>query len=189
MLGKIFAGITLSSTIYALCTGRMQELSLAIPAGCADAVTITLGMLGLMCLFSGVLQVLRKVGVLRLCARVLRPFLRFAFPASYHCEELSAALAANALGMGNAATPFALAALPHMVHRHRPDTASDDMITFAVLSTVPFTLLPASLIALRHAAGCADAAAVLVPIWLVSLPTALFAILLCRLLARCFPAP
>ncbi len=187
MLGKIFACITLSSTVYAIAVGRISALSAAILGAADDAVTVTLGMVGLMCLFGGLMQVLRDVGALRLVSVALRPILRFAFPKSYACEEISAALAANFLGMGNAATPFALAALPRMTDPARADTAPDDMITFTVLATAPLSLIPTGILALRSAAACADPSAVLLPIWLVSLSTSLFAVLLCRLLSRLFP--
>lgn len=187
MLGKIFACITLSSTVYAIATGRIAALSAAILGGAADAVTVTLGMVGLMCLFGGLMQVLRDVGALRAVSAALRPILRFAFPKSYACEEISAALSANFLGMGNAATPFALAALPQMKDPAHPDAATDDMITFTVLSTAPLSLIPTGILALRSAAACADPSAVLLPIWLVSLLTSLFAVLLCRLFSRLFP--
>lgn len=103
-------------------------------------------------------------------------------------EEIAACLSANLLGMGNAATPFALAAMEKMQKSNPdPDTATDDMVTLTVLNTAAFSLLPTTLISLRQLGGSAHAASVLLPVWLVSLLSSIAAVLLSRLLRRLFP--
>lgn len=192
MLGKIFALLCLSSTVCALFTGRMEALSAAILSGAGGAVTLTLGLLGLMCLWCGMIKVFSGAGFLGRLSRLLAPLLRFAFPGVYKtgegAEEICATLAANLLGMGNAATPFALCAMQKMkASMPAEGVVGDDMITFAVLNTAAFSLIPSGLIALRYAAGSAAPAAIILPVFLVSLPSSLFALLLCRLFARLFP--
>ena len=61
------------------------------------------------------------------------------------------------------------------------DTASDDMITLAVLNTASISLLPTTVLALLRAAGSADPFSIIVPVWIVSVCTAFFALTLCRL--------
>ena len=138
--------------------------------------------------WGGVMAVLREAGVIRLFSRVLSPLLRLAFPTAWKNgaarEEITAAISANMLGIGNAATPLALEAMRKLQKENpTPDRASPDMITLSVLATASPALLPAGLIALRRAAGAAVPHAVLVPVWVVSGICAVCAVLLCRMCA------
>ena len=192
MLGKIIACLCFLSTVCAMLTGRMEALSAAILSGAGGAVTLSLGLLGMMCLWCGMMKVFSGAGFLKFFSRLLSPFLRFAFPwvfrTGHGTEEICATVSANLLGMGNAATPFALCAMEKMRPcMPAPGVAGDDMITFAVLNTAAFSLIPSGLIALRYAAGSATPAAIILPVFLVSLPSSLFALALCRLFARLFP--
>ena len=183
MLGKIF-GIfcTLSLLFGALC-GRLPEVASAIPDGAAKAIDVTLTLLGMMCLWSGVMQVLSDAGIIKKISRIFAPFLRYVFPKAYQTdegyEEICATLSANFLGIGNAATPFALAAMKKMQnHNLAPESADDEQITLAVLSTASLTLVPANLLALRRAAGSQNPFSIMIPVWITSLFCVAFALLL-----------
>lgn len=173
MLGKIFGSVTLLSLLIALLTGNTEALGNAILDGASDAVTLTISLAGVMCLWCGVMEVLREAGLITLLARLIRPFLRLFFPDScgegQGAEEIAANVAANLLGLGNAATPLALSALEKMQRRNpHPDRPSNDMVTLAVMNTAPVNLLPATILSLRRAAGSSDPFSVVAPIWLVS---------------------
>lgn len=192
MTGMVFAILILASFLSAAAGGTVPALTDAILDGAAQAVTLTIALCGTMCLFSGVMRVLSATGALTRLARLLRPLLARLFPHAYQSgegiEEICANLAANLLGMGNAATPFALAAMEKMQKAAPdPETASDEMVCLAVLNTAPISLLPATLLALRRASGSPQAAAVLLPVAAVSLAGTLFALLFCRLLRPLFP--
>ena len=183
MLGKIF-GIfcTLSLLFGALC-GRLPEVASAIPDGAAKAIDVTLTLLGMMCLWSGVMQVLSDAGIIKKISRIFAPFLRYVFPKAYQTdegyEEICATLSANFLGIGNAATPFALAAMKKMQnHNLSPESADNEQITLAVLSTASLTLVPANLLALRRAAGSQNPFSIMIPVWITSLFCVAFALLL-----------
>ena len=183
MLGKIF-GIfcTLSLLFGALC-GRLPEVAAAIPDGAAKAIEVTLTLLGMMCLWSGVMQVLSDAGIIKKTARIFAPFLRYVFPKAYQTgegyEEICATLSANFLGIGNAATPFALSAMKKLQkHNPSPESADNEQITLAVLSTASLTLVPANLLALRRAAGAQNPFSIMIPVWITSLFCVTFALLL-----------
>jgi len=191
----------------------MQALSSSVIDGAAKAVQLSISLCGAMCLWSGVMEALRLSGAVGVMSRVLRPILRVVFPSASRDERasgaISASLAANLLGIGNAATPLALGAMraideaerrtPDSVthtnsprsapHKDQPRSASDDMITFAVLGTASLDIVPTTLIALRTAAGAADPFDILVPVWISSAACALLAVLLCRMLALVFRRP
>ncbi len=192
MLGAVFSVMILISVISAVFTGNLAALSDAALDGAAKAVTLTLSLGGMMCLFGGMMRLLSAAGVLSRLSGLLRPLLCRVFPGAAKTgeglEEISANLAANLLGVGNAATPFALSAMEKLQkHNPVPDTATDDMVTLAVLNSSSVNLLPTTLIALRRAGGSAHAAAVLFPVWFVSAICAVMAVLSARLLRRAYP--
>ena len=185
MLGKVFGIITALSFLIALITGNTAALGNAILDGAADAVTLTLSLAGIMCLWCGVMEVLRDAGLITKLARLMRPFLRVFFPDScgegQGAEEIAANISANMLGIGNAATPLALSALEKM-QKNNPDPSrpTNDMVTLAVMNTASVNLLPTTILALRRAAGSQDPFSVILPIWLVSSVCWLAALVLAR---------
>ena len=143
----------------------------------------------LMCLWCGVMRVFSAVGLIDRLRRLLSPLLRCVFPTAFARgegdREITANIAANLLGIGNAATPLAVSAMREM-QKSNPDKsrATDDMITLAVLNCSSFCIFPGTLVALRHSSGSASAASVLLPVWIASLASSVLAVLLCRICAR-----
>ena len=183
MLGKTFGFLSLFALTFALLTGRVQEVGNGILDGASAAVELTVSLVGIMCLWNGVMQVLEDAGLVARLARLWRPFLRVFFPDTYgKCgEEISANVSANLLGLGNAATPLALAALDKMKKSAGGSSLpTRDMITLAVMNTASFSLLPTTIISLRRAAGSASPSSVVAPFWICSFVCWLFALCLCR---------
>jgi len=183
MIGKIFGALCGLSFLFAVVCGRLPEVASAIPDGASKAVSATLSLLGMMCLWSGVMQVLLDAGIVKKLSRVFAPLLRHVFPTAYRTgegyEEICATLSANFLGVGNAATPFALCAMKKMqAHNPTPDTADNEQITLAVLSTASLTLVPANLLALRRAAGSMNPFSIMLPVWITSFCCVAFSLLL-----------
>ena len=183
MLGRIFGILCLISLIFGMLEGRIDAVATAIPDGAASALSVTLSLCGMMCLWCGVMEVLREAGFVRRLSRLCTPILRLFFPRAYKSgvgsDEISASIAANLLGIGNAATPLALAAMEKLhASAPAPDTASGEEITLAVLNTASLTLIPANLTALRRAAGSSDPFTIMLPVWVVSCLSSLLALLL-----------
>ena len=192
MLGKIFGILCITALLFAIPTGNLTAVANAIPDGAEGAVRVLLSLGGMMCLWGGLMEVLREAGLVTRLSRLLSPVLRLFFPDAYRtgegAEEISACISANLLGIGNAATPLALAAMKAL-QKHNPDPtrASDEQVTLAVLNTASVTLVPANLLALRRAAGSSDPFSVVLPGWIVSAlcaTMALFLTLLPRVLAK-----
>jgi spore maturation protein SpmA/spore maturation protein SpmB len=151
---------------------------LALGNGMVDsakgAVTLALGLVGVMAFFLGLMKVAEAGGLLLVIARLLRPLLVRLFPDVPADHPAMGAmimnLSANALGLGNAATPFGIRAMQALdtLNPHR-GTATNAMALFLAINTSSITLLPTGVIALRAAAGSTDPAAIL--------PTTLFATL------------
>ncbi len=183
MLGKVFGILCLIAVCFGIATNSLTNLGSAVLDGAANALQVTLSLCGMMCLWCGMMQVLSEAGVIRKLSRLLRPVLRLFFPTAARTgeglEEISANISANLLGIGNAATPFALSAMKKLQLHNPSDTvASDEQITLAVLNTASLTLIPANLLALRRAAGSQTPYAILFPIWITSLSSLSMALLL-----------
>ena len=188
MLGICFFVLILVSFLAAAAGGNMASLTNAVLDGAANAVQLTISLAGMTALWCGVMNVLREAGAIRHLSRLLAPVLRCIFPDAWKkniaCEEITAAVSANLLGIGNAATPLALAAMKKMDEANgQKESATDDMVMLAVLATASFNLMPTTLIALRRAVGSAAPYAILVPVWIASGVCAISAVLLCRLAA------
>ncbi len=185
MLGKVFGIICLISFVGAILTGNLTALGEAVLDGASDAVTLTLSLCGMMGLWCGIMRILERAGIIGKLARLMHPLLRFFFPDAAKdpdgCGEIAANISANLLGLGNAATPFALRAMEKLQKQNpTPDTASPDMITLAVLNTASINLIPTTVITLLRSAGSSNPYRVIFPIWICSTGSALFALCLCR---------
>ena len=150
----------------------MQVLSLAMIDSAASAVTLAIGLVGVMALFLGLMKVAEAGGLLVIIARTVRPLTIRLFPDVPAEHPAMGAIimnfSANALGLGNAATPFGIRAMQELdrLNPHK-GTATNAMALFLAINTSSITLLPTGVIALRAAAGSNDPAGIM--------PTTLFA--------------
>ena len=150
----------------------MEALSKSMVDSAAGSVELALGLVGVMTLFLGLMKVAEAGGLLTVIARLIRPLMTRLFPDVPAEHPAMGAmilnLSANALGLGNAATPFGIRAMQELNRLNpHPGTATDAMALFLAVNTSSVTLLPTGVIALRAAAGSADPAGIL--------PTTLFA--------------
>ena len=185
MLGKIFGVLSIVSFVFSIINGTLPALSGAVIDGAQNAVTLTISLLGMMCLWCGIMNVLKTIGMINKLAKLLSPVLKFLFPTAYRTGngsgEIAAAIAANFLGIGNAATPLAIKAMEAMSRDNKnKDKASDDMAVFTVLGTASIDFFPATLIALRRAADSVNPFEIIIPVWIVSTLCAVVGVLLTK---------
>ena len=152
--------------------GTLDTGSAAALAGAASAVTLCLSMAGVICLWTGVMEVMERSGLAGKLARLFRPLLRRLLPRASRDEEtlsaVSANVSANLLGLGNAATPLGLKAAARMA-KNSGGVASDELCLLVVLNTASIQLVPATVASLRAAAGCGTPFDILPAVWLTSL--------------------
>lgn len=154
--------------------------------GADDAVTLCLSLCGAYLFWMGMMGVLKKSGFMNVLSKRLRPAIRFLFPnAGEASGAISLNLAANMLGMGNAATPFGLEAMQLLNKSNpRPAIATNEMCVLLAINASCLELLPTTLIALRQVYGSAAPASVLLPTLLSSAAATLVAVILCKVLSR-----
>lgn len=187
MMSYIWGGMIVFSVLAAFFTGRMDAVAQGALDGADAAIKMAFSLLGIMCLWSGLLEIAKRSGLTEKLAQLLRPFMRLLFP---HLPPNSPAVSAmvmnmtaNMLGLSNAATPLGLAAMEELdkINPHK-GIASDEMCLFVVINTASISLFPTTVIALRRAAGSTDPFSILVPVWLCSLIALIFGVLAAKLL-------
>nr|WP_320012392.1 nucleoside recognition domain-containing protein [uncultured Desulfobulbus sp.] len=172
----------------------MELLSKSMIDAAGGAVDLAIGLVGVMTLFMGLMKVAEAGGMLRIVARLIRPLMVRLFPDVPAEHPAMGAmilnLSANALGLGNAATPFGIRAMQELEKLNsRPGTATNAMVQFLAINTSSVTLLPTGVIALRAAAGSIDPAAILPTTLCATIGSTTVAILAAKLYSRLSPAP
>ena len=157
----IWTGMVVVSILCGLATGNGPAVAAAAMEGAAAAVELCLSMAGVLCLWMGVMEVMRRSGLSDGLSRLLRPVLRRLYPEFARDREvmdtISANVSANLLGLGNAATPLGIQAARQM-SRRTPGRASDALCM----------LIPTTVASVRLAAGCAAPFDILPAVWLAS---------------------
>jgi spore maturation protein A len=139
--------------------------------GATAGVDLCLSMAGVLCLWMGVMEIMRQTGLATALARLLRPLLRFLYPDFAEdtavMDAISANFSANLLGLGNAATPLGLEAARKITTR-TPGVASDALCMLVVCNTASIQLIPTTVASIRSAAGCDTPFDILPAVWLAS---------------------
>jgi spore maturation protein A len=176
------------SVVFGLLTGRIDAVGSAALEGAGAAVSLCIGICGITCLWTGVMEIMRRSGISNGLKNLFLPFLSHLFPSSKKnksiMEAVSANLSANLLGLGNAATPLGIRAATEMAAAARGGTATDDMCTLVVMNTASLQLIPATVAAVRAAAGAANPFDILPAVWIASLSSVTVGIVVAKLLKR-----
>ena len=183
----VWTGMVLLSLIFGLATGNLDAVANAALEGAGTAVELSISMAGILCLWSGVMEIMNVCGLSAKLARAFRPLLRRLLPGAARDEEtlaaVSANVSANLLGLGNAATPLGIRAARRMA-RGCGGVASDELCRLVVLNTASIQLIPATIASLRAAAGCETPFDILPAVWLSSVLSVAAGMLAAWLLSR-----
>lgn len=168
MLDLIWLTLLLGGILTGAFTGKIEIVTETLFTGANEGVKVCLDLIGLMTLWLGMLEIAKEAGLINLIARWMRPITRLLFPGVPLDHPALGAIimniSANILGLGNAATPFGLKAMDELQKINPdPDTASDAMCTFLALNTSCLTLIPATIIGVRVAAGSSNPTEIVAP--------------------------
>ena len=183
----IWTGMVMLSLVFGILSGNLDEVANAAMAGAQSAIDLSVSMAGMLCLWSGIMEVMNVCGLSRGLARAFRPLLRQLLPEASRDEEtlaaVSANVSANLLGLGNAATPLGIRAARRMA-RGCEGAASDELCLLVVLNTASIQLLPTTIASVRAAAGCRTPFDILPAVWFASVLSVAAGLLTARLLSR-----
>lgn len=188
MMNYIWGIMILLSIIIAIISGNADKLSDSVLSGAKSAVELIISMAGMMCLWSGLMNIAEQGGVTKSLARFFSPVLKRLFPEYKNDEKTSSAICsnvtANLLGLGNAATPLGLKAMRRM-NEANPDkaVANNSMIMFVVINTASIQLIPTTITILRSEAGAAAPMDIIPCVWLSSVVALIVGIIMAKLFA------
>lgn len=190
MMKWIMTGLILLSVVFAAVTGRMDSLTTAFLEESGGAVQLAISLTGIIVLWSGIMRVAQTSGLTGKLAKAAEPVLSKLFGGLERggkaMQYITLNITANILGLGNASTPFGIAAMREIEREERspePEKASHNMIVLTVMNTASLQLIPTTAAALRLAHGSSDPMEILPCVWVTSvcaLAAALTATAVCR---------
>lgn len=189
---KWVLGVLISiAVLYSIINGNISEVSDAALSSCSNAVTLILTLTGAICLWSGIMRVAQSAGITNFLARAVSPLLKALFKGinakGKAMQYIVLNLTANLLGLGNASTPFGIAAMKELEKEEKTgEKASDNMILFVVLNTASLQLIPTTVAAIRLKNGSSAPMEILPCVWAVSAVCVVLAVSAAKIYARIF---
>ena len=198
MLNYLWAGMTLTGILWGALHGQMTAVTDGAIQASKEAVTLCITMLGVMTLWTGVLEIGHRSGLVDQLARRMGPGLTFLFPRldpdGEARKQISVNMIANILGLGWAATPAGLKAMEELkkVEEERgmggaarqEGTASNEMCTFLIINISSLQLIPMNMIAYRSQYGSVNPTAIVGPALAATFISTVVAVIFCRIMDR-----
>lgn len=185
MLNYIWAFMILVGILYGSVTGNISAVGNGIIDSAKEAISLCITMLGVMALWTGIMEIANASGLIRAATNRIIPVIRGLFPGIPKGHKawnyISLNIIANVLGLGWAATPAGLKAMEELQNLNHSDVASDEMCTFLIINISSLQLIPVNIIAYRSQYGSVNPAAIVAPAILATLISTLTAVLYCRL--------
>lgn len=189
MLNVFWVAMLVMAIVCGAFKGTLAAVTQALITSAGAAVTLAIGLIGVMAFFLGLMRIVQEGGLLKMIARGLRPVMIRLFPdvpAEHPAMSMMILnISANMLGLGNAATPFGLKAMMALdTLNPKKGTATPAMALFLAINTSGVTLLPTGIIALRASLGSTAPASILIPTLFATLISTTVAIIACKVLSR-----
>jgi len=204
MLNTIWAMMILIGVAVGILTGTMEEVGNGALEAAGSAVSLCITMMGILSMWTGLMQVARASGLLNKMAGWLSPVLRFLFPGlspdSKASEYIATNMVANVLGLGWAATPAGIRAMEELAALEEergtpgyealasqkesvPRAASTEMCTLLVMNMSSLQLIPINMIAYRSQYGSISPAAIVAPVIVATVISTIVAVIFCKVMA------
>lgn len=188
LMSFIWLGMIAAALLFGAARGNSPAVSEAVFSGAQAAVELCLSILGALCLWSAIMEVMRQSGLAESLSRLLSPLLRRIFPRSFADPQcagaISANFTANLLGLGNAATPAGLKAVERM--KDIPD-CENELCRLVVMNSASLQLIPATVAAIRGSLGADNPFDILPCVWLSSIVSVSVGLISSRLMERKSP--
>jgi len=193
MINFIWLLFIAGGIVYAGLHGRIDLVSRSAVNAAETAVTLSFRLMGVMCLWLGILKIAEQAGLVAAVSKIVGPVIRVIFPSVPRRHPAMGAIimtiSANMLGLGNAVTPLGIKAMNELQKLNRDsEAASPAMCTLLALCTTGFTLVPATIIALRAAAGSINPAEIIGATLVVSLLATIVVLIADRICRAIFAA-
>lgn len=185
MTGGIWAFMVIASLLFGVFNGCASETVNAALSGAADAAALMLLLAGGYMLWMGIMEIASQSGLANIISKALSyplaPLFKDVKKGSEAMGAICMNLASNMLGMGNAATPFGIAAMTELQKQNNSNVASNAMVMLLSINISSVQLIPTSIIALRAAAGSVSPESVTIDILIATTITTAASIAFCKL--------
>lgn len=192
----LWAGMLFTGILYGALSGNIQNVSNAALSSAGEAISLCITTAGILTLWTGLMEIAKKAGIITSASKLIRPFISFLFPRlpQNHpaVEAISLNFIANFLGLNWGATPAGLKAMEELSQleseRKNPvshssiKTASDEMCTFLIINISSLQLIPMNIIAYRQQYGSVNPAAIIGPAIAATSVSTLTAVIFCKLM-------
>ena len=190
MLNILWPIFIIISIIYAFFSGNLEYLNKSIFESTESAVSLTLTLIGMTCLWSGIMEIASNTNILNYLTKALNPIVRKIFPdiklSNKSYDNIILNIVANILGLGNAATPLGLKAMNELQNENKDkETLSDNMMMLIVLNTASLQIIPTTVISIRSSLGSNNPTQIIFPVWLSTICAAIVGIICCKIIIRC----
>ena len=172
-MNYIFFLLIFVSLIAGIVNHRLSDVVNAMLTSCNTAVEIALSLIGIMAFWLGIMRIAEKSGLVQLISKLLYPITRFLFKDikkdSPTTGDITMSIAANALGLTNAATPIGLKVMKELQEDNpNKDEATDSMCMFLGMNTAGFQIIPATVIAILVGVGAKNPTEIILPTLIVT---------------------
>jgi len=166
MLNYIWLALVILAVLMGGINGKIENVTKAAIDSAGNSVTIAIGLIGVMSLWLGIMKIAEDSGLMSLVARLISPVMRRLFPEvppdHPAMGSMMMNIAANMLGLSNAATPMGLKAMEDLERLNKvPGVATDAMCVFLTINTANVQLIPATMIGLMASAGSRQPTAII----------------------------
>lgn len=189
MLNILWPVAIIISFVYAVFAGKVSDINDGIFSSVSDAVQLSITFLGTICLWNGIMEIVKRTTLMEKLTKMLNPIMKFLFPELKNSQkaksEISMNIIANILGLGNASTPLGLKAMKTMQkENNKKDTLSDSMAMFIVLNTASLQLIPTNVIAIRTSLGSQNPTQIILPVWGATIVAAIVGIIATKIIIK-----
>lgn len=185
----IWPVIIVTSYIYAIFAGNINEVNSSIFNISNTALKLSLTLVGNMCLWCGIIKIIESTQIVKILIKLLKPILNFLYPNEKYdsdvMEDISINMVSNIIGIGNAATSSGLKAMEKLNEKNKnKNELTDSMTMLVVLNTTSIQLIPTTVLSIRASLNSENPAKIIIPIWISTLVGTTVAIILTKIILK-----
>ena len=189
MLNVLWPIFIIISIIYAFLSGNIESINKTIFDSVDNAVKFSINLLGMTCLWSGLMEIAVNTNIIRFLNKLLQPIMKNLFPnlktENKASKNITMNIIANILGLGNAATPLGLKAIEELQkENNNKETLSDNMIMLILLNTASLQVIPTTVLSLRNSLESNNPTEIIFPVWVATICAALAGITVTKILIK-----
>ena len=188
MMNYIWAGMIFAGVLFSIINGTLGDFTSGLMESCTKAVQFVIGLAGIMAVWSGIMNIAEKTGLVGKAAGLALPFMRFLFPREKNHDTIAMMLMSfmtNIFGAGNSATVFSLKSMEMLdAQNGRGRVASNSMCMFVAVSMSMIQLVPITVIKIRSGLGSHDPGDIILPSIFAGLISMAASIAICKIYER-----